>query len=157
MPHPRSPQSPVRSRSPRRKPARLASTSSASGAAPATDLRIVLSTAPPRAATSIARALVRSGVAACVNAVPGVRSVYRWQGAVEEGVEVLLVVKTTAAALPDCLRALVGAHPYEVPEGLVVVPEAALPAYARWVRATSGVHPNRRVASVRSVRRGTQR
>jgi periplasmic divalent cation tolerance protein len=99
-------------------------------------LRVVLSTAPARAAASIARHLVATGAAACVNVVPGVRSVYRWRGRIEDAREHLLVVKTTAQALPRCLRALARAHPYEVPEGLVFSPSRVLSAYDRWIRAT---------------------
>jgi periplasmic divalent cation tolerance protein len=101
---------------------------------------VVLSTAPPTAAAAIARALVRARVAACVNIVPGVRSVYRWRGRIEEGKEALLVVKTTKRALVRCLRALAAAHPYEVPEGLVLPPTHALLAYGRWIRRTLDVH-----------------
>jgi periplasmic divalent cation tolerance protein len=101
------------------------------------DLRVVLSTAPPRRARSLARRLVDEGGAACVNVVPGVESTYRWRGRVETARESLLVVKTTAASLPRCLATLAGSHPYEVPEGLVLSPGAALAAYARWMRTES--------------------
>jgi len=62
-----------------------------------TDVRVVLVTAPdPDTAAALARALVEERLVACVNLVPGVRSIYRWEGAVEEAAEVLLVVKTRA-------------------------------------------------------------
>jgi periplasmic divalent cation tolerance protein len=70
-----------------------------------------------------------------VNLLPGLTSVYRWNGVVETARETLLVVKTTARRLPACLAALADAHPYEVPEGLALTPERALAAYAAWVRA----------------------
>jgi periplasmic divalent cation tolerance protein len=108
-----------------------------SAATSARNLRVVLSTAPARAAASIARHLVASRVAACVNIVPGVRSVYRWRGKIENTQEHLLIVKTTARALPRCLEALADKHPYEVPEGLVLAPDRALSAYGRWVREFS--------------------
>jgi periplasmic divalent cation tolerance protein len=103
---------------------------------PADAVRVALSTAPDaEAAERIARALVQERLAACVNLVGGVRSIYRWQGAVEDAAEVLLVIKTCAervATLTDRLRAL---HPYELPE-LVVLPAAGgLPAYLDWVIA----------------------
>src|SRR5262245_8819342 len=138
---PASSQAPVRSRARRRAPAPR-SASEAAG-----DFRVLLSTAPERRAAAIARALVASGAAACVNVVPRVRSVYRWRGRIEEGGEALLVAKTTATALAACLRALAAAHPYEVPEGLVLASARSLSGYARWVRETSGVqrmrHPRR--------------
>jgi periplasmic divalent cation tolerance protein len=96
-------------------------------------VRIVLSSAPPRVAARLARALVAGGTAACVHVVPRGRSVYRWRGRVERAVESLLVVKTTTRALRACLAALRRGHPYEVPEALVVVPNAGLTAYVRWV------------------------
>ena len=77
----------------------------------------VLITAPEQeTAGTIARALVEERLAACVNLLPGVRSIYRWQGAVEEASEVLLIAKTHAsrcAALAARVRAL---HPYALPE-----------------------------------------
>ncbi len=97
-------------------------------------VRVVISTAPdPETGTRIARALVEERLAACVNVVPGVRSIYRWQGAIEEGQEVLLVIKTQAervAPLAERLRAL---HPYEVPELLALPVDAGLASYLQWV------------------------
>jgi periplasmic divalent cation tolerance protein len=100
-----------------------------------TDVRVAFATAPDEAvALRIARALVEERLAACANLVPGVRSIYRFRGVVEDEREVLLVIKTCAdriEALAERLRAL---HPYEVPE-LVVVPTAGgLAPYLDWVR-----------------------
>lgn len=98
---------------------------------------IVLCNAPPDVAADLARGVVEARLAACVNLVPGVRSFYRWDGAVQDDAEVALWCKTTpegVAALSDHLRA---AHPYEVPE-IVVVPvdvAASDPRYVAWVRA----------------------
>jgi periplasmic divalent cation tolerance protein len=96
-------------------------------------VRVVLSTAPARAAARIAAALVSGGTAACVNVVPGASSVYRWRGRVERAKESLLVVKTSARALRACLDALGKAHPYEVPEALVLTPNAGRTDYVRWI------------------------
>ena len=96
-------------------------------------LRVVLVTAPPRRARFIALALVGRRLAACANLVPGVRSIYRWKGRVEEANETLLVLKTTAARLPDLYAALPGLHPYEVPEGIALPVGEALGSYAAWV------------------------
>ena len=96
--------------------------------------RILLSTAPDEAtAARIARALVEEELAACVNVVPGVRSTYRWKGAIEEATEFLLVVKTTEAAADVATARLVALHPYDVPEALVLAPTSGAPAYLAWL------------------------
>jgi periplasmic divalent cation tolerance protein len=106
------------------------------------DLRLVLSTAPDApTAAKLARALVEERLAACVSAVPGLRSTYRWQGAVEETDEVLLVVKTTAAAAPAVAARLGELHPYEVPEVVTLAPLAAAPSYLAWLAASVGPPP----------------
>jgi len=103
----------------------------------ATDLRIVLVMAPPRRARSLARALVERRLAACANVVPGVKSVYRWKGRVEEARESLLVVKTTARRLPALQAAVRALNPYEVPEVLALSVRAATAPYAAWVRSAT--------------------
>ena len=84
-------------------------------------------------AERISRALVEQGLAACVNVVPGVVSIYRCQGEVQKEQEFLLVIKTRAEALERLRAALVALHPYEVPE-LVAWPIAAgHEPYLRWI------------------------
>lgn len=95
-------------------------------------LRIVLTTLPPRKASAVARALVTAGVAACVQVVPGLASVYRWRGETTAGREALLVLKTTAKGLARCVEALAALHPYEVPEVVVLTPSAVTRAYDAW-------------------------
>src|SRR5262245_61661530 len=86
--------------------------------------RILLSTGPDRAvAEKIARALVERGLAACANCVAGIRSIYRWKGAVEEADEVLLVVKTTEERIAEIERAFSELHPYELPEVVAIAPD----------------------------------
>lgn len=98
------------------------------------DALVCLCTCPGAdVAARIARALVEERLAACVNVLPGVRSVYRWQGAVEEADEVLLVAKTTRAALPALRARLPALHPYELPELVAVEVADGLPAYLRWI------------------------
>ena len=105
-------------------------------ASPASPVRLALSTAPDaETGARIARALVEERLAACVNLVPGIRSLYRWQGAIQDDTEVMLVIKTRhdrVDALADRLRAL---HPYEVPELLALPVEAGLAPYLDWVAA----------------------
>ena len=90
-------------------------------------------------AARIARALVEERLAACVNRLPGVRSTYRWQGAVQDDAEVLLLVKTTRERLPALRERLPALHPYELPELIAVEVAGGLPAYLDWVAA--GVSP----------------
>ncbi|MCM1280261.1 MAG: divalent-cation tolerance protein CutA [Alistipes senegalensis] len=100
---------------------------------------LVYSTAPDReTAKRIAEALVGERLAACVSMLPGVFSVYRWQGQVEEAAEIGLMIKTTKrcfAALSARLKVL---HPYEVPEVVAVQAADGLPAYLQWVAAETG-------------------
>jgi periplasmic divalent cation tolerance protein len=96
--------------------------------------RLLLTTAPDRAvAERIARELVDRGLAACVNLLPAVRSLYRWKGRVEEADEVLLLAKTTAARVPEIERALAEIHPYELPECVVISPERVEEKYLAWL------------------------
>lgn len=96
---------------------------------------LVLITAPAdERAGALARALVEERLAACVNLVPQIRSVYRWEGRVQEDGETLLLVKTTAAALPALERRVGELHPYELPEFLVLPELAGSAGYLGWVR-----------------------
>jgi periplasmic divalent cation tolerance protein len=105
---------------------------------PAPQVRLALTTAGSRdEAEAIAQSLVESGLAACVNLISGVHSIYRWQGAVESAEEVLLLIKTTAANLDRVESALRAQHSYEVPEFLVLAPESASEPYLRWLLESS--------------------
>jgi periplasmic divalent cation tolerance protein len=96
-------------------------------------LQVVFVTAPEEVAPGLAEALVRRGVAACVNVLPAVRSVYRWEGAVETATEALLVAKVPRAGFEALRAAVLELHPYQLPEVIALPVEAAHPAYARWV------------------------
>jgi len=101
---------------------------------PASDVRIVLTTAGSREeAERMARALVEERVAACVNILPGLTSIYRWQGAVETAGETLLVIKTTQASISSLEAAIGRMHSYEVPELLVLTVESAGKPYLDWL------------------------
>ena len=82
----------------------------------------------------MARAAVEDRVAACVQIVPEIESVYRWQGALEESREVLLLFKTTAERLPDLERHIAELHSYETPEVLAVSANRVADRYLGWLR-----------------------
>jgi len=99
----------------------------------ASDVRTVLVTVPPGAAESLARAVVGERLAACVNVVPGVVSIYRWEGEIHRDEETLLVLKTTAGRIEALRERVVALHPYDVPEFLVLPVEEAHEPYRMWV------------------------
>jgi len=96
--------------------------------------RVVLVTHPVRGARAFARELVRRRLAACVQLVP-IASVYRWRGRVEQAREALLAIKTVRAQLAALERHVRGAHPYDVPEFVVLVPSAVAAPYLAWLGA----------------------
>jgi periplasmic divalent cation tolerance protein len=83
---------------------------------------------------SIATTLVAERLAACVNALPVMTSTYRWKGGVETASERQLVIKTTAARLPELLHRIGELHPYDVPELLVLPVSDVEAGYGRWLR-----------------------
>lgn len=99
-------------------------------------IRVLLVTAPDReAALSLVRRLVQESLIACGNILPGLTSVYRWEGEVEEDSEVLAILKTREEALPALIRRIEQLHPYDVPEILALPVKEGLPAYLNWVVA----------------------
>ncbi len=95
-----------------------------------TDALVVLVTAPtPERAAEIARAVVEERLAACGNVVPGVRSIYRWDGTVQDDPEALLVLKTTRARFESLRARVLALHPYEVPEVIALPVEAGSAPY----------------------------
>lgn len=101
-----------------------------------TDVLLVLTTAPgAEEAARLARTLVEERLAACGNVVPGLRSIYRWEGKVQDEGEALLLLKTTRARFPALKERLLALHPYEVPEVLALPVEAGAERYLSWVGA----------------------
>ena len=99
-----------------------------------TDKRIVLTTTGSEAeAQKIARHLVENRMAACINIVPQIDSVYRWQGKVEEAREWLLLIKTTADAFEKVREAIAELHSYELPECVCLNVEDGSPNYLQWI------------------------
>ena len=101
-------------------------------------LLIVLSTFPDApAARTVAEALVSERLVACVNVLPSVESIYRWQGKVLASQEVLAVMKTTADRYPEMEKRLRELHPYEVPEIVALSATAVSETYLAWVLANT--------------------
>lgn len=97
---------------------------------------LVITNCPDEAsANAIALAVVEASLAACVNILPRVQSIYRWQGSVESATEIPLLIKTTAAAYPALEQAIAGLHPYKVPEIIALPITQGLPAYLNWLAA----------------------
>jgi periplasmic divalent cation tolerance protein len=103
-------------------------------------MRLVISTAPPDRAAELARQLVEERLAACVNILPGARSIYRWQGEICDDQEAVLLLKTEAARVAELTARLVELHPYDVPEAvsLEILGGEGNPAYLAWVRECVG-------------------
>jgi periplasmic divalent cation tolerance protein len=101
---------------------------------PPDGILLVLTTVGSRdEADEIAQALVEERLAACVNVVADCSSTYRWQGAVEQAEETMLLIKTTRNRYRDFEERLREMHPYDLPEIVALSPDAVLPAYAAWV------------------------
>jgi periplasmic divalent cation tolerance protein len=98
-------------------------------------VRVVLVTAPDaEVGARLARVVVEERLAACVNLVPGIRSIYRWAGAVQEGDEVLLVIKTREDRVAALSRRVHELHPYELPELIAVGILGGSERYLEWLR-----------------------
>lgn len=103
-----------------------------------TDIRIVLTTLDTaEKARSLAHALVERRLAACVNLVDRVHSVYRWQGVVETADEWLLIIKTVADRVDTLQAAFRELHPYETPEFVVLAVDMIEPKYQQWLVAST--------------------
>jgi periplasmic divalent cation tolerance protein len=104
-----------------------------------TDKRIALTTCGSQdEARRIAQELVKKRLAACVNLVPNIESVYQWQGKIETAGEWLLVIKTTAGAIGSLRDAVHELHSYDVPEFLVLTVEDGSNAYLEWIGDSVG-------------------
>jgi periplasmic divalent cation tolerance protein len=100
-----------------------------------TDVCILLVTAPPDEAEALADTLVENRLVACANLLPGVQSIFWWQGKRDEAQETLVVFKTTRALAQRATDAVVAAHPYETPEVLVLPILGGHAPYLDWVRS----------------------
>jgi len=103
-------------------------------AAPETEVCAVLTTVPDEGvAETLARALVEEGLAACVNVIPGMRSIYRWEGALQDDSEVMLVIKSQRKRSQALAARINDLHPYELPEVLVLPVCGGSSAYLDWI------------------------
>ena len=104
-----------------------------------TDKQIVLSTAGSEAeARKIARALVERQLAACVNIIPQIESIYRWQGKIEESREWLLLIKTSAENFPGVRDAIRELHSYDLPECIAINIADGSAEYLQWIQSLLG-------------------
>jgi len=95
---------------------------------------VVFSTFPgPDQAADIAKVLVDERLCACVNLLPAVRSIYRWQDAIHDEAETLAVIKTTAERLDALQARLVELHPYDVPEAIALPVIGGHAPYLAWI------------------------
>lgn len=104
------------------------------------EVRLVLCNVPPGESEELAKALIERRLAACVNIVPGVKSVYRWEGKVCVDSESTLLIKTTVARMVDLTAAINELHSYSLPE-VISVPldqEMGELRYLDWVRSELG-------------------
>jgi periplasmic divalent cation tolerance protein len=114
--------------------------SSVQQALPGVQGLVVLCACPDEpSAQRISQALVSERLAACVNRVSGVRSVYRWEGALQDEPEVLLIVKTSSARYQALEMRLKALHPYEVPEIIALPLSGGAPSYLAWLTAETAL------------------
>jgi periplasmic divalent cation tolerance protein len=103
------------------------------------DALVVLVTTPDvEAAAALARALVEARLAACGNVVPGLRSIYRWEGQVHDEPEALLILKTTSARFEALRDEVLRRHPAQVPEVLALPVVASSAPYLAWLAGQVG-------------------
>jgi periplasmic divalent cation tolerance protein len=106
-----------------------------------TDIVVVYVTAPENVAQAMAKEVVERRLAACVNIVPGIRSIYSWEGVIQDEGEALMIIKTARAMFETLREMIVKLHPYQVAEVIALPVEAANAPYREWVLAESTGKP----------------
>ncbi|MBI2903473.1 MAG: divalent-cation tolerance protein CutA [Candidatus Methylomirabilis oxyfera] len=104
----------------------------------ATHIVVLITTSSMIEAEAIGRALVEERVAACVNIIPGLRSLFRWEGKIEQQEETLMLVKSRSERLPSILEAVKRLHSYAVPEVIALPVLAGSPDYLAWIDESVG-------------------
>lgn len=102
-------------------------------------LRVIVTTAPPDQAAVIARSLLEGRWIGCANLLPGARSLYWWDGAIADEVEVVLVMECQAERVEAVVAELVRVHPYDVPKVLTLAPDSVNPGYLAWLRGVTSI------------------
>ena len=98
---------------------------------------IVVTTCPtPEVATQLANEIVEQQLAACVNIIPSIKSVYKWKGKIEHDEESLLIIKTMKQQLAPLEKLVLKLHPYETPEFISMPIESGSKAYLDWITAS---------------------
>ena len=106
------------------------------------EIQIVFCTVPDTdSGHRIAVRLLQDGLAACVNLITGIESVYRWKGQLEKASEVLLMIKSRSADYTEVEAAISALHPYELPEIIAVPVSSGLPGYLDWVNNVDNEAP----------------
>lgn len=106
-----------------------------------TNAQVVFCTCPDQpTAEKIAHALVENQLAACVNILPNLTSIYTWQGRVESADEHLLIIKSSVQAYPTIETTIRSLHPYELPEIIAISINQGLPEYIHWIHSCHVSH-----------------
>ena len=101
---------------------------------------VVLCTFPDaEKARSVAKEIVLEGLAACVNLVPGVESIYRWEGEIQQDAEVLAIFKVASGGFGKLEKAIIEKHPYETPEVVGIAADQVESRYLAWVVAADSI------------------
>ncbi|MAW78263.1 MAG: divalent-cation tolerance protein CutA [Planctomycetes bacterium] len=100
-------------------------------------VQLLLVTHPLETAHELARNLVEEGLAACVNILPGCRSIYRWEGKTCDEIESMLFIKSARQPVGELISEITKRHPYECPEVIVLPLEGGHAPYLRWVEENS--------------------
>ena len=100
-------------------------------------VKLFLVTHPVDTAAELARKLVEDGLAACVNILPGCRSVYRWEGKICDEPESLLLIKSARQPTSDVIQEITNRHPYDCPEVIMLPLEGGHSPYLRWIEEHS--------------------
>jgi periplasmic divalent cation tolerance protein len=104
---------------------------------------LVLCTCPDKEiATTIAENIVAQHLAACINIIPGIKSIYHWQGNVESAEESLMLIKTHQQKLSSLQNTITTMHPYEVPEIISLDISNGLPKYLQWISSSMRLNGN---------------
>lgn len=101
---------------------------------------VVYCTCPDQVvAERIAEAVVSERLAACVNLIPGMTSIYRWEGQIQRDAELLLIIKTRCSVYPKLEARIIELHPYRVPEIIALPMQAGSAAYLAWIADNTGI------------------